>query len=152
MAMAPEQVGIGIRRYFTREGDHPYEGVAWERRDARIANYKDGTDAFFQPEVEFPQSWSLQRDQHRRPEVLPRHARYRGTGMVVASGHRPGRRKPITEWGVRDGYFTDDAEAESFRSELKFILVTAARSVQLAGVVQHRCEEHARSRQVHVSS
>ena len=30
----------------------------------------------------------------------------------------------ITEWGVRDGYFTDDGEAEAFRDELKFILVT----------------------------
>ena len=36
MAMAPEQVGIGIRRYFTREGEHPYEGLEWERRDAQI--------------------------------------------------------------------------------------------------------------------
>ena len=30
----------------------------------------------------------------------------------------------ITEWGQRDGYFIDDDEAEAFRDELKFILVT----------------------------
>ena len=32
--------------------------MEWERRDARIQNYKDGTDAFFQPDVEFPVTWS----------------------------------------------------------------------------------------------
>ncbi len=32
--------------------------MEWERREARIQNYKDGTDAFFQPDVEFPVSWS----------------------------------------------------------------------------------------------
>ncbi len=58
MAMAPEQIGIGIRRQFTEPGVHPYDMVEWERRDARIQNYKDGTDAFFQPDVEFPVSWS----------------------------------------------------------------------------------------------
>ncbi|MGH9002186.1 MAG: hypothetical protein ACRDYV_03570, partial [Acidimicrobiia bacterium] len=58
MAMAPEQVGIGIRRHFTRAGEQPYDSVAWEQRDARIPNYKSGGDAFFQPGVEFPKSWS----------------------------------------------------------------------------------------------
>ena len=58
MAMAPQQLGIGIRRHFTTAGRHPYETVEWERRDARIPNYKDGTDAFFQEGVEFPTSWS----------------------------------------------------------------------------------------------
>src|SRR5262249_58615705 len=58
MAMAPEQVGIGIRRLFTEPGEHPYDSVEWEQREARIQNYKDGTDAFFQPDVEFPVAWS----------------------------------------------------------------------------------------------
>ena len=40
MAMAPEQVGIGIRRHFTTPGVHPYDQVEWERRDARITNYE----------------------------------------------------------------------------------------------------------------
>src|SRR5260370_34920138 len=57
MAMAPEQIGIGIRRHYTEPGVHPYDTVEWERRDARIPNYKDGTDAFFQPGVEFPVGW-----------------------------------------------------------------------------------------------
>ncbi|MCB0969974.1 MAG: hypothetical protein KDA97_00430, partial [Acidimicrobiales bacterium] len=59
MAMAPEQTGIGIRRYFTTEGVHPYDEVTWERRDARISNFRDGSVAFEQLDVEFPTTWSL---------------------------------------------------------------------------------------------
>ena len=59
MAMAPEQTGIGIARHFTTEGVHPYDEVRWERRDARITNYKDGSVAFEQLDVEFPDTWSL---------------------------------------------------------------------------------------------
>ena len=40
-------------------GTHPYDTVEWERRDARIPNFKDGGDAFFQADVEFPKSWSV---------------------------------------------------------------------------------------------
>ena len=59
MALAPEQAGIGIGRHFTTEGVHPYDEIEWERRDARITNFRDGSVAFEQRDVEFPVSWSL---------------------------------------------------------------------------------------------
>jgi ribonucleoside-diphosphate reductase alpha chain len=64
MAIAPERTtaganGIGITRLFTRPGAHPYDEVEWERRDARLTNYQDGSVAFEQLGVEFPTTWSL---------------------------------------------------------------------------------------------
>jgi ribonucleoside-diphosphate reductase alpha chain len=59
MSLAPERLTIGIRRKFTTPATHPYDLVAWEKRDARINNWKDGTVAFEQLGVEFPVSWSL---------------------------------------------------------------------------------------------
>ncbi len=120
--MAPEQMGIGIRRNFTEPGTHPYDTVDWERRDARIPNYKDGTDAFFQPDVEFPVSWS----QNATNIVAQKY--FRGT---LGTPERESSLKQvvdriadtITEWGVRDGYFVDDDEADAFRDELKYLLV-----------------------------
>ena len=56
MAIAPQRSEIGIRRHFTTEGVHPYDEVNWERRDARITNYRDGTVAFEQLGVEVPES------------------------------------------------------------------------------------------------
>jgi ribonucleoside-diphosphate reductase alpha chain len=59
MSLAPERIGIGITRHFTTPGVHPYDDIAWERREARISNWQDGTVAFEQRDVEFPVSWSL---------------------------------------------------------------------------------------------
>src|SRR5215475_15938272 len=114
MAMAPQQLGIGIRRHFTTAGVDPYDTVEWERRDARIQNYKDGTDAFFQPDVEFPVSWS----QNATNIVAQKY--FRGT---LGTPERESSLRQvidriadtITAWGVRDGYFVDAAEAETFR-------------------------------------
>ncbi len=122
MAMAPQQLGIGIRRHFTTAGQHPYEMVEWERRDARIPNYKDGTDAFFQAGVEFPVGWS----QNATNIVAQKY--FRGT---LGTDEREWSLRQvidrvadtITAWGTRDGYFVDDDEAETFRDELKFLLV-----------------------------
>ena len=59
MSIAPDRLTIGIRRRFTKPGIHPYDSVVWERRDARITNWKDGTSAFEQLGVEFPVTWSV---------------------------------------------------------------------------------------------
>jgi ribonucleoside-diphosphate reductase alpha chain len=59
MSLAPERLSIGLERHFTSPGQHPYDQVAWEHRDARITNWKDGSVAFEQLGVEFPQGWSL---------------------------------------------------------------------------------------------
>jgi ribonucleoside-diphosphate reductase alpha chain len=122
MAMAPEQIGIGIRRYFTEPGTHPYETAAWEHRDARITNFKDGTDAFFQPDVEFPIAWS----QNATNIVAQKYFR----GTLGTDEREQSLRQvidrvadTITAWGMRDGYFVDDQEGTAFRNELKYLLV-----------------------------
>ena len=122
MAKAPQQLGIGIRRHFTSRGTHPYDTVEWERRDARIPNFKDGSDAFFQPGVEFPTTWSV------NATNIVAQKYFRGT-LGLAEREQSLRQvidrvaDTITEWGVRDGYFVDDEEAEAFRDELKYVLV-----------------------------
>src|SRR2546423_8218782 len=122
MAMAPQQLGIGIRRHFTGPGVDPYDTVEWDRRDARIPNFKDGGDAFFQAGVEFPTSWS----QNATNIVAQKY--FRGT---LGTPERESSLRQvidriadtITDWGIRDGYFVDDGEADTFRDELKYVLV-----------------------------
>ncbi len=123
MAVAPEQVGIGVRRHFTVEGIDPYDQVVWERRDARITNYRDGAVAFEQRGVEFPVSWSLNatnivaQKYFRGPLEGPdREWSLRQVAERVVN--------TITAWGRRDGYFADDTEAEAFADELKYLIVT----------------------------
>jgi len=49
MAIAPEQIGIGIRRHFTESGTHPYDLAEWELREARNPNFKEGIDGYLLP-------------------------------------------------------------------------------------------------------
>ena len=123
MSLAPERLSIGIRRHFTAPGVHPYDQVVWERRDAQIKNWKDGSVAFEQLGVEFPVSWSLnatnivsQKYFRGTPGTSEREDSMRQVIDRVAD--------TITKWGVECGYFIDQDEAESFCNELKFILVT----------------------------
>ena len=51
MSLAPDRSAIGITRHFTSSGARPYDQVEWERRDARISNWKDGSVAFEQLDV-----------------------------------------------------------------------------------------------------
>ncbi|MEO9223960.1 MAG: LAGLIDADG family homing endonuclease [Acidimicrobiales bacterium] len=112
-----------MRRRFTTEGVHPYDEVAWERRDARITNYRDGSVAFEQLGVEFPTSWSLnatnivaQKYFRGTPGTPERESSLRQVIDRVVD--------TITTWGREGGYFVDDDEAEIFQAELKHLMVT----------------------------
>jgi len=122
MAIAPQRAGIGIRRHFTTAGTHPYDEVVWERRDARITNYRDGSVAFEQLGVEVPASWSLnatniltQKYFRGTPGTSERESSLRQVADRVVD--------TVTAWGVKDGYFVDDEEAEAFSDELKHLIV-----------------------------
>ncbi|HEY6471376.1 MAG TPA: vitamin B12-dependent ribonucleotide reductase [Acidimicrobiales bacterium] len=122
MAIAPQRSEIGIRRYYTIEGVHPYDQVTWERRDARITNFRDGSVAFEQLGVEVPESWSL-----NATNILAQKY-FRGT---LGTPERETSLKQVadrvadtlTEWGIKDGYFVDDEEAQVFNHELKHLII-----------------------------
>ena len=133
MAMAPEsrisgdnppqQLGIGIRRHFTAPGEDPYDAVEWERRDSRITNFRDGSVAFEQLDVEVPTTWSL-----NATNILAQKY-FRGS---LGTPERETSLKQVADrvvdtiaaWGWKDGYFAADDEAEAFRAELKHLIVT----------------------------
>jgi ribonucleoside-diphosphate reductase alpha chain len=123
MSLAPDRLAIGIGRFFTTPGVHPYDEVAWEKRDSRITNWRDGTVAFEQLDVEFPVSWSL----NATNIVTQKYFR----GNLGTPERENSMRQvidrvadTITTWGIEGGYFIDGEEAEAFRAELKYILVT----------------------------
>src|ERR687890_1126086 len=113
MAIAPERMGIGLRRHFTTAGVHPYDTVTWESRDARISNWKTGEVAFEQLDVEVPSTWSL-----NATNILAQKY-FRGT---LGTPERETSLRQvadrvvdtITAWGRKDGYFADDDEAAAF--------------------------------------
>src|SRR3954453_10112244 len=56
---AADPRALTVERIHTTAGVHPYDEVAWERRDVVMTNWRDGTVNFEQRGVEFPTSWSV---------------------------------------------------------------------------------------------
>ena len=123
MAMAPEHAVIGVRRMFTTEGVLPYDLVEWERRDARMIDWRTGATTFEQLGVEVPAGWSV-----NATNILAQKY-FRG---ALGSLEREWSLRQVVDrivdtiaaWGERDGYFTDARETATFRDELKFLMVT----------------------------
>ena len=123
MAIAPQRLGIGIRRYFTTDDRHPYDTVTWERRDARISNFRDGSVAFEQLDVEVPSTWSF-----NATNILAQKY-FRGT---LGTPERETSLKQVVDrivdtiaaWGDERDYFVDEDELEAFVAELKHLLIT----------------------------
>ena len=120
VAEGKEDVHIGVPRYFTTPDSHPFDLIEWEERDALIAG-KDGP-SFEQKGVEFPAFWSQTatnivaqkyfRGKLGSPER--EHSVRQMVGRVADT---------VTAWGIKDGYFADTDEAETFRAELTHLLV-----------------------------
>jgi ribonucleoside-diphosphate reductase alpha chain len=96
--------------------------VRWERRDARLVNSFDGSTSFEQFDVEFPEEWSLTASNI----VAQKYFR----GSLQADDREYSLRQvvqrvtsTIRQWGESDGYFDDADEAQTFESELAWLLL-----------------------------
>ncbi len=124
-AQAPGSEGssdLGVRRFFTTAGLHPYDEIEWELRDSVIQNWRTGEVAFEQKDVEFPKTWSqnatniVTQKYFRGPLGSPRRERSVKTLINRVAGR-------YTEEGLAGGYFTDAEEAQVFKDELTHLLV-----------------------------
>jgi len=113
--------GIPMQRHFTEAGVDPLDQVDWEKRDAVITG-EDGEKVFEQKDVEVPLAWSQMAtnvvSQKYFRGLLGTKAREGSVRQVVERVT-----KTISRWGVEQGYFSTDADAETFRHELSYLLV-----------------------------
>ena len=112
--------GLSVRRFFTAPGEHPFDSVEWELRDARIGH--GDKVSFEQRDVEFPKSWS----QNATNIVAQKY--FRGQLGSPAREHSVqqmiGRvAGTIADWGRDRGYFATDEDADTFEAELTHILL-----------------------------
>ncbi|PAP78299.1 vitamin B12-dependent ribonucleotide reductase [Rubrivirga marina] len=118
--------GLTIDRVFSTEGQHPFDSVAWESRDAAIKNHT-GEAIFEQLGVEFPEAFTP-----LAVNVVASKYFYgdlaKGNGSP-AEGQREYSLKQlvhrvtrtITDWGRDQNYFATDADAETFYDELTWL-------------------------------
>ena len=112
--------GLAVKRFFTAPGEHPFDSVEWELRDARIGH--GDKVSFEQRDAEFPKSWS----QNATNIVAQKY--FRGQLDSPAREHSVrqmiGRvAGTIADWGRDRGYFATEEDAETFESELIHILL-----------------------------
>src|SRR3954464_4980239 len=118
----PGSAGLRVERVYTTAGVHPYDEVAWERRDVVMTNWRDGSVNFEQRGVEFPDFWSLN-----------------AANIVTTKYIRGAVGTPQREWSLKQlidrvvktyraageqyGYFASPADADIFEQELTWMLL-----------------------------
>ncbi|WP_405868773.1 MULTISPECIES: vitamin B12-dependent ribonucleotide reductase [unclassified Streptomyces] len=114
--------GLRIERIHTTPGVHPYDEVAWERRDVVMTNWRDGSVNFEQRGVEFPDFWSV----NAVNIVTSKYFR----GAVGTPQRETGLRqlidrivKTYRKAGEDYKYFASPADAEIFEHELAYALL-----------------------------
>lgn len=113
--------GLRIARYFTREGVHPFDEIAWELRPAIITNER-GEVIFEQRDCEVPRDWSPLASNVVVSKYFRGHlgSPEREHSVKQLVGRVADR---IHEWGVAGGYFRTPGDGECFRAELCHLLV-----------------------------
>ncbi|HUS74199.1 MAG TPA: vitamin B12-dependent ribonucleotide reductase [Sedimentisphaerales bacterium] len=118
---APKSRGLGIERFFSTLGVHPFEQLEWERRSVKIVG-DNGQAIFEQDNIEVPVSWS-----QLAIKVVASKYFYGDveTGLREHSVKQLVHRvcKMIADRGKRDGYFATDEDAEVFYNELTWLCV-----------------------------
>jgi len=115
--------GLGVGRLFTTAGKTAYDHLKWVKRDSIISNPMTGVAVFEQRDVEFPEGWSL--------NAINIVAQKYFTGTPGSDDRESSLKHlidrvadTITRQGLQEGYFETEAEAETYREELKYILAT----------------------------
>ncbi|MBN1508221.1 MAG: vitamin B12-dependent ribonucleotide reductase, partial [Sedimentisphaerales bacterium] len=113
--------GLTMEHYFSSAGVHPFEQLEWESRSARISS-DSGEAIFEQDNIEVPVSWSQLSTKVVASKYfygdIENGQREHSVKQLV---HRVC--KTIAEWGLRDGYFANQAAAEVFYNELTWLCV-----------------------------
>jgi ribonucleoside-diphosphate reductase alpha chain len=117
----PTTRGLKFQRYFSKPGVHPFDEIEWELRTATISNEK-GEKIFEQKDVEFPKSWSMTATNVVASKyfhgTLGTPERERSVKQLIERVARTYYR-----WGLKQGYFASQEDADIFYDELVFLLV-----------------------------
>jgi ribonucleoside-diphosphate reductase alpha chain len=114
--------GLTVERIFTTPDVHPYDEVAWERRDVVQKNWRTDEVVFEQRGVEYPDFWSV----NASTIVTTKYFR----GAVGTEAREWSLRQVIDRVvttyraaGEEHGYFATPEDAEVFEHELAWMLL-----------------------------
>ncbi len=113
--------GLKVTHKYTKPGVNPFDEIKWERRTAAITDDK-GNVIFEQKNVEVPEFWSMLATNIVASKYFFGAAdsdqREHSLRQLV---HRVAR--TITDWGIDDGYFATQIDADIFYNELVYLCI-----------------------------
>src|SRR6202795_3963111 len=119
--------GLRFERVFSDANVAPFDQIDWERRTAEITD-DSGKVIFKQENIEVPKGWSALATKIAVSKYFygdiangtdpHAHGRESSIRQLV---HRVTR--TISDWGLKDGYFSDKAAAEAFYGDLTWLCV-----------------------------
>jgi len=119
------RLGLKFERTFSDPKVPPFDQVEWERRDPSITD-DSGKAIFKQDDVEVPKSWTalatkIAVSKYFYGDIAHGTDPFKGgrENSVRQLIHRVTR--TITDWGIADGYFADDAAAKVFYDDLTWL-------------------------------
>jgi ribonucleoside-diphosphate reductase alpha chain len=106
---------LTVPRRFTTPGQHPFDTVDWELRDAAVGSFR-------QEGVEFPVAWSqnatnIVAQKYFRGQL---HSPVRERSVKQMIGRVAGT---IADWGRARGYFASPEDGDAFEAELTYLLL-----------------------------
>lgn len=120
------KIALPFRRYFTSPDKDVYDMFEWETRSATIKDEMTGQVIFQADDLEFPKSWS----QNCTNIVAGKYFRVR-EGLDGKLYREKSVREMVsrvvdtlTVWGMKNGYFPTVDDAETFRAELAYLLLS----------------------------
>ncbi len=109
-----------IERVFTEKGQDAYSLVNWSRRSLKMVDHGKGRVVFEADDLEFPSSWSENACKITASKYFKKSEKYSETSLRQVIDRVV---DTIAVEGGRAGYFTGTQEQETFRAELKFIML-----------------------------
>ena len=114
--------GLVFNRKFTKEGEHPFDELEWEKRDVKISDYDDNV-VFEQKGVEVPKNWSQLAADIVASKYFRRDVPDIGKETSVKQLINRVAKSITTSGWIQNGYFKSKDDMEVFQDELTYILV-----------------------------
>jgi len=119
------RAGLSFTHAFSTPGVSPFDQAEWDRRNAAITD-DSGKAIFQQDDVEVPASWSalatkIAVSKYFYGDITNGTDPFNGgrENSVRQLIHRVTR--TIADWGIKDGYFADEASAQAFYDDLTWL-------------------------------
>ena len=111
--------GLGIERMFSDSGCSPFEKVSWEKRSVAITD-ESGEVVFEQHDIDVPADWSdlatkVVASKYFYGDVNSPQRENSVGGLVQRVA------RTIADWGLSQGYFASESDAEVFYDELCYL-------------------------------